>query len=336
MRILLACIVVAGCASEQTEKVRVLTYNIGNPDVSEPNYPLRLGYQSYEDFMAQKIRGLQADIVVLQEVLPPHTCASFTEMDAARTCFNASSRPEPVRRVLGDEYSIVCDMRLQVECIGVKKSFGKIRGVDGFALMGAETPALPLPTCSYAGGECDDSKCDAEATVSAVDVDTANGALRLVHVHPNAPGEGAGGVYFGAPCRVAQLEQAFSTLVKSGVPNLVAGDTNTDLAVFGDDTEKAKWGQYVGPGKRFTDHGQVDSTGQFYPTRRVSFAVAIDKVLSDSHTGSCKVFGKNPGAPDPGQPPLDDGFDFSVLPGGAAGMQRIDHLAVLCELERKL
>jgi len=319
------------------ERLKVLTYNIGNADGTDPRYPLRLADQAYEDFVGARIRALDADLVFLQEVLPPHTCAAFTESDARRTCFDAANRPAPVQRLLGDGYSVVCDMRLQVECIGVKRKFGTIRGVapGGFQLMGAETPALPLPSCSYAGGECDDTKCDAEATVSAIDVDTASsGAMRVVHLHPNAPGEGAGGFYLGESCRRQQLVQAFDGLVKSGVPNVVAGDTNLDLGVFASEAETALWEAQVGAGKRFTDHGHVSTSGDFYPTRRVSIPVAIDKVLTDAFTGSCTVQGANESAgSDPGTKTLDDGFDFSTLVGGVA--RRIDHLAVVCDLTRR-
>jgi hypothetical protein len=330
---LVALLALAACGSEP---LRVLTYNVGNADGSDAHYALRLSDQAYEDFVGARIRAVGADLVFLQEVLPPHTCASFVETSPARTCFDAANRPAPVERLLGDGYSIVCDMRLQVECIGVRRGFGTIRGVPagGFVLMGADTPPLPLPPCSYAGGECDDTRCDAEATVSAIDVDTASGPLRVVHLHPNAPGEGARGFYLGEACRRQQLAQAFDGLVRDGIPNVLAGDTNLDLEIFASQEEAALWAAHVGDGKRFTDHSQTDSTGAFLPTRRVSIPVAIDKVLTDAFTGRCTVHGNNEtsSAP-PAVPPLDDGFDFAALDGGLA--RRIDHLAVSCDLTRR-
>jgi hypothetical protein len=326
----LALVLVAGCGSEGT--TRVLTYNIGNADDQEPNYPLRLSYQSYEDYVAKQIRALDPDIVFLQEVLAPNLCAKFTEGDAARTCFGAGGKA-PVERILGDGYSIVCDARLQVECIGVKKTFGSIEGVaaGALSLMGAETPPLPLPACSYAAGECDDTKCDAEATVGAVYVQARGKRLRVVHAHPNAAGINGATSYLGEPCRQAQLQQLFEGLTGSA-PAILGGDWNVDLALFASAREKALWEQYVGPGKRFTDLSPLDAQGQFSPTRRIGVATAIDKVLSDAYTGTCKVHGRNMFGADPGQPALDEGYDFSGLPGGAAFTGRIDHLAVSCEL----
>lgn len=326
----LVLVLVAGCGGESV--TRVMTYNIGNADDKEPNYPLRLSYQSYEDHVAKQIRALDPDIIFLQEVLAPNLCAKFTESDSKRTCFAAGGKA-PVERILGDGYSIVCDARLQVECIGVKKTFGTIEGVapGALSLMGAETPALPLPSCSYALGECDDTKCDAEATVGAITVLSRGQRLRVVHAHPNAAGMNGATTYLGEPCRYAQLQQLFDGLTGTA-PAILGGDWNVDLALFASAREKALWESHVGPGKRFTDLSAQDSQGQFAPTRRIGVATAIDKVLSDRYAGSCKVHGKNAFGADPGQPALDEGYDFTALPGGAAFTGRIDHLAVSCEL----
>ena len=104
------------------EPFSVLSYNIGNPDDTEPNYPLRLSYQVYEDSVAQTIRSLEPDIVLLQEVLPPQTCEAFEEEDEARTCFDSEGRPTAAQRVLGDEYTIACDARLHVESVSARVS----------------------------------------------------------------------------------------------------------------------------------------------------------------------------------------------------------------------
>ena len=179
--------------------LKLVSYNIGNADDAEPHYPLRLSYQPYEDHVGAKLRALEPDVVLLQEVLPPETCELFEEADPGRTCFDAANRQPAAQRILAPEYTVVCDGRQHVECIGVKRSFGTIEGIEpgAFVLEGAETPPLPLPPCVYAAGECDNTRCDAEATVSAVTITTANGPLRLVHAHPNAAGSGASGPYLG-------------------------------------------------------------------------------------------------------------------------------------------
>jgi hypothetical protein len=75
-----------GCGAPA--KVKVLTYNIGNADDKEPHYPLRLSYQSYEDYVAARIRALDPDVAFLQEVLARNLCDKFSESDPKRTCFD--------------------------------------------------------------------------------------------------------------------------------------------------------------------------------------------------------------------------------------------------------
>jgi endonuclease/exonuclease/phosphatase family metal-dependent hydrolase len=342
----LAALAGPGCGGgddPHTLKVRVLTYNIGNPDDAEPHYPLRLSYQSYEDYMGAQIRALDPDVVFLQEVLPPHTCAEFDETDPARTCYDAANRPAAVQRILGAEYSVVCDGRLQVECIGVKVAFGTFDGVaaGGFELTGAETPPLPLESCVYAAGECTKDKCDAESTVSAASVATAKGPLRLVHAHPNAPGSTAsGGFYMGDACRLLQTKQIFDGLAGFGDvplistgPNIIAGDFNMDPVKFSTTAESDYWAQWVGEGKRFTDFGPADEEGTRYGTRFGAMGAAIDHVLAESATGTCTIYGEAELAPMSGTQRLDEGFDFSSLPGGADFPGRLDHFAILCDLE---
>lgn len=333
-----------GCGGDDPHKLklRVLTYNIGNPDDTDPNYALRLSYQSYEDYMGAQIRALDPDVVFLQEVLPPHTCEAFQETDAARTCYQAGDRPAAVQRILGVDYSVVCDGRKQVECMGVKVSFGTFDGVaaGGFELTGAETPPLPLESCVYALGECTKDKCDAESTVSAASVSTAKGPLRLVHAHPNAPGTtSSGGFYMGDACRKLQMQQVFEGLAGFGDvplitagPNLLAGDFNMDPVAFSTPAEVEVWDAWVGEGKRFTDFGPADATGTHYGTRWGAFGVAIDHVLAESASGRCQIFGEAEMGAASGTQRLDEGF-VSSLPGGADFPGRIDHFAILCDLE---
>ncbi len=320
-----------------TPKLRVLTANVGNPDSTDANYALRLSYQAYEDHVAAAIQALAPDIAFLQEVLPPETCEAFTEKDPGRTCFDAAARPPAARRLLGPDYTIVCDARLHVECIGVRTSFGSVDGVEpgAFALDGATTPALPLDPCTYFEGACDDDHCDAESTTSAVDVTSSMGAMRLVHVHPNAAGVGKDGFYMGEPCRYLQLEQMFEgspPLVAEGKSVLVAGDFNMDPEGFATDREAALWTEHVGPDARFAEIGPPrNEAGKAYATAKL---FAIDRVIGDGLRGSCSIHTRNVVEDDPAVlPALDHGFDFTQLPGGASSQGRMDHASISCEIE---
>lgn len=308
--------------------VRFMTFNVGNPDDGDAHYPLRLRDRTYEAFVAEAIAAWRPDVIALQEVLPPHTCAAFVETDPNRTCFEHESRPPAARRLLGDDYSIVCDMRRQVECIGVHVDFGTIPGIapGGMELFGAETPELPAPSCNYAAGGCDQNLCDAESTISAIDVDSFDfGQLRVVHLHPNASGfTGEGIFYVGNTCRTLQTEQAFA-LATEGVPTLMLGDWNFDpdnTVLYG--PEAGVWQEHVGAGRRFTDHGQRDSVGRRIATVGDDPAgVAIDHVITDFADGACHVIRA---------PRFDDHFDFETLAPGGAYSGRIDHHPVLCDL----
>ncbi len=323
--------------------LKLVSWNVGNPDGEEPHYPLRLSWQAYEDHVGAALRALDADVVLLQEILPPQTCASFTEADPSRTCFDAAAREPAARRLLGDDYTIVCDARQHVECIGVKRSLGTIEGVEpgAFVVDGASTPPLPLPACIYADGACDEATCDAESTVSAVTVGTRAGPLRIVHAHPNAAGSGAAGAYLGAACRVKQLEQVFTGLPADGGgplvatgPTVVAGDFNVDPERIATSEEEAFWAATIGDGRRFADLSARDAaTGETFPTNRNAIGVAIDRVVTDVLTGRCEVRGTHPSVlPATGTEPLDAGFDFQTLPGGERSSARIDHFAVVCTL----
>jgi endonuclease/exonuclease/phosphatase family metal-dependent hydrolase len=335
--------------------VRVLTWNIGNPNAEDPAYPLRLKHQAYEDFVADRIAELSPDLVFFQEVLPETHCATMMETDPALTCYGAGEREPPIRRILGPGYTIACDARRHVECMGVRQGFGDVVGMapGGYLIDFAETPPLPLEHCEWATGDCTNDLCDFESTVSALTVETPWGELRLVHAHPNAAGSGTAGLYTGAPCRLLQLRQIFEgladpvpdpdngnssgvwPLVMADVPTIVAGDFNLDPIRMANADEKALWNAHVGAGKRFSDLNPVGEGGFQYGTRRGSAGVAIDHVLADASRteGSCTVLGWDEGfGDDPGTEPLDEDFDWSLVPGGQSYEGRIDHFAILCDL----
>jgi hypothetical protein len=328
----------------------VLTYNVGNPDSADEFYPLRLQSQAYEDHMAGVIQELAPDVVFLQEVLSAKTCEAFTEADSSKTCYEWATRPRPAQRLLGPDYSIVCDARDHVECVGVRTGFGLIDGVEegGYVEDGAETPALPLPPCVWADDECTDDLCDEESTVSAITVTTAAGPLRVVHMHPMAQVSSA---ISGDPCRADQLRQVFEGAVLGAEPPLVdgapraivAGDWNLGLEVywartmFGSSDAADVFDQYIDcpVGCSFTDRDPRDGGGARYSTTSavwdflddLGLPVAIDHVVvSEGLDGSCAV---RDDSGDPGRERLD--AQFAGL-GELGADERIDHYAVTCDM----
>jgi hypothetical protein len=335
-----AAALLVACGDEAPSRLRLMTYNVGTPG-GDPRYVYRIADQAYEDCVGARIRAVAPDVVLLQEVLAPARCAAFVESDAARTCREGTLREPAVRRLLGPGYTIACDARSHVECVGVSTSFGSIVGVapGALGLGAAETPALPLPPCDYAGGECDEARCDVESTVSAVTVETARGRLRVVHVHPSAPGTSAAGVFWSTACRSRQLRQVFDGLPDGGGGPLVtsdvtviAGDFNLDPVRLIDEPTRMVWQRHVGEGRRFRDLTPSARDGTQYGTRRGNFGIAADHVLADRLAGRCTVHGHAIGV-DPGTRPLDADCVGLLPDAGAASARRIDHFAITCELE---
>jgi endonuclease/exonuclease/phosphatase family metal-dependent hydrolase len=288
-------------ADEDALELRVLSYNIGNL-VFDSHYSLRIKDQAYEDHLGERIRSLDADIVGLQEVLPPTACERFEEPNPAHTCFDSESRLAPVQRLLGSSYGIVCDANRHIECIGIHERLGVIRGLEpgGFSLSGAETAPLPHKACSFVAGDCFNWRdtCDAESAVATVVVDTIHGPLRVVHVHPTSTGD---------VCRQEQVSQAFD--FADDLPTILLGDWNFDPTDPADVVETAIWAEHVGPDRRFTNH---------MPRQAGCALDRVDLVVSDFATGDCRIWN---------DPRLDDGHDFTSLIGG-----RADHAAIDCRL----
>jgi hypothetical protein len=330
------CLLLA-CNADRDESMRLLTWNIGNPGTDDPHYAFRLKHQEYEDFVRDRIRAAAPEVVLLQEVLSPSRCDAFVEPSPFRTCHDAANRPPPIRRLLGPGYSIACDARRQVECIAVRTSFGGISGVPlgGLRLKGAETLPLPLVGCDRLRGECDDDRCDVESSVSAATVETKRGRLRLIHVHPMAPGKTGATLFWGEPCRYLQLRQAFDgfagAMAKDGVPTVIAGDFNLDPVRLIGERETALWSAHVGENRRFKDLTPSAPNGSQYGTRRGSFGMAIDHVLVDRGRGACTVHGHGVG-PDPGTSSLDAGFAWSNVPDSERRAGQIDHFAITCDI----
>ncbi len=295
--------------------LRVLTYNIGNNSGSGP-HALRIRDRAYEDHVGERIRMLEADIVFLQEVLAPPRCERTSEaFEPERACHGLTRRDAPAKRLLGGEYTVVCDANQHVECIGVRASFGSIRGVPlrGFGLDKAQTASLPGPACDYLAGDCDgkSTECDSESSISTVVVDTPKyGAIRLIHVHPTAIGE---------ICRSRQLEQAFA--MADDLPTIMGGDWNFDPSRLADVAATALWADWVGANRRFRDHSGYAEDCRL---DRTSFGqdASLDRIVTDFGRGRCHVWA---------QPRLDEAFEFTKLTVG-----RIDHYAVDCSLDSEI
>lgn len=331
---------------EHPPNLRILTINVGNGRLHrlDPNlrpYALRIHHQAYEDHLASRIQALRPAIVGLQEVLPVHTCLRAGlgwEDEAQRTCYDPLARDHAARRLLGPDYSIVCDRDASVDCLAVHVEFGEIVGLPlgGYEPVWSASAGPPagFQTCDYIAGECQTkaAECDAESSILWADITTVEGErIRVVHLHPSAIGDA---------CRETQLEQAFghatepwaSETAEQPVHTLMLGDWNMDPDRLGQPVEELLYYAHVGPTRRLREHDERDRECARVKTSPSDFAT-VDRVVSDFAKGRCRVFhDEHAGLGCTG--PLgrfDAGFWLAAL-AGEDWDDPMDHRAVVCDL----
>lgn len=323
--------------------LRVMTINVGNGRLhrTDPNlrpYALRIHHQVYEDFLAARIQALQPAIIGLQEVLPRHTCVragQSWENESERSCFDTLAREDAVRRLLGPDYSIVCDRDASVDCLGVHVGFATIEGLPagGYAASWTSSAGPPpgFGTCNYAKGECQTkaAECDDESSILWADLTTGGGeSIRVVHLHPSAIGD---------TCRETQLEQAFA---RARAPwagggethTLMLGDWNMDPERLGQPIEELLYYAHVGPTRRLREHDERDRECARVKTAPLDLAT-VDHVVSDFAKGRCRVFHDTHVTLGCDAPlgAFDEDFASALL-DGEDWDDRIDHHAVVCDL----
>lgn len=315
--------------------VRVMTLNIGNGEIGGNRYDLRVRSQAYEDGLAQAIADLQPAVIGLQEVISREACeGSPAETDEGRTCFDAANRPDQVRRLVGDDYTIVCDAIASVDCLAVRTDFGRIEGLPlgGYDPKWRHTEPMPagFEPCSFVDGECQPKlrRCDTESSVLWADISLlADGhedqRMRIVHLHP---------VAFGDACRENQMLAAYARVSEawdepaSERPSMILGDWNFDPDRLGQPVEELMYSAHIGPQRRLRDHDERTASCGRVKTAPSDLA-AIDRVATDFAHGFCRVFHENYTSLDAEQPRgrFDEAF-------GETSSRRMDHRAVVCDL----
>jgi endonuclease/exonuclease/phosphatase family metal-dependent hydrolase len=321
---------------EVAPNLRLMTINVGNGS-EDGRYALRLPWQSYEDHIGSQIRARRPDLVAVQEVLPRANCDASSEDDPARTCFDHENRPDQIRRLLGEDYSILCDRDRQVDCIGVHVDFASVEGLTpgGYEPRWPDTMDLPadLDACDFLDGSCKEKfdRCDSESSIFSATIETVGGhRIRVVALHPAA---------LGQSCRERQLSDAFTrakTALAEDPPAkiLMIGDWNTDPDRLNRPVEEILYYSHVGPGRLLREHDERNEDCARVPTSPNDFA-AIDRVVTDFARGFCSTW-HNEHVPIGGSEPrgrFDASFsDWSSLPKGRDDPTRLDHSAVDCDL----
>ena len=293
--------------SEWTERskkdIAVLTANVGNLNPRCRKYLNNLCMRDVEERIRTRVRELDPDIVTFQELLAPDQCREVGQAGPNDACTDDSGQPQ-VRRLLGNEYTIVCNSRNQFECMGVHKRLGVFEGCEegGLCLTQRTNTANP--------------GCDNGFTVSVATLITRSGLrFDVVNTHLQSTDK---------TCRKLQLEQLFQGIQDEPAllrekRVLIMGDFNVDP--WRDKDESARtWSAFFDAGwggRPFRYHsGIAEQTPPLKTGFFLWFGKTVDFVVSNFLEGKCATLGETQGTER-----LDKG----------SGM---DHRAIFCFLHQ--
>jgi endonuclease/exonuclease/phosphatase family metal-dependent hydrolase len=258
----------------------VLSANVGNLDLRCLPYYMKLCRGDVESRISKNIQELQPDVVAIQETLPDWMCDSWPVAVPGSICTTQAEEPQ-IRRLLGPDYTIVCEARNGFECIAVHVDAGQILGCESGELC--ETDRLDRQ------GE----GCRWNVAIMAATVRVRGQTFDVVNAHPERR---------SAACRLASIRQIFEN---TGEPDslvreekvLVLGDLNLD-PWREDDVSSRYWRAQVGraAGSEYAYHSEIAEHQPPYPTLRyLSYARTYDHVVSNFLNGTTQVLGESPG-----------------------------------------
>lgn len=293
-----------------------LTANVGNADIMNcsQGYYYKLCQTKYEKKLTENIAKISPDLVALQEVMPTQWCdAMAPEKKKAKVCYRYKEREpyEQARRLLGDDYTIVCDGRSNFECIGVKKSFAEVEGcASGELCMNGTGLTHDVP-----------EGCDEKAVIFGVDLMIGDKKMRFVNGHPIATVE---------DCRAGEALRMFEgyddvpPLADANLPTLVMGDMNLDpFRDLPESPDIKVWQAHVGEGHDFYYLSGIAETDP--PHISAGGGKTLDHVITNFANGKCQTLGEAEGTE-----------RLDGVPAEQYVPEANDHRAILCELELPL
>lgn len=297
-------------ASETPKTYKLLTANVGNADIlfCGADYMYKLCRFSEEKRIIAGIAKINPDIVALQEVYDVSWCEKKPpEKNKTKVCrdYDKITPRDQVRRLLGDQYTIVCDGRSNYECVGLKKTVGKIENCPDGELCKGPNAAITLP---------EPEGCEPYPVVFGVNFIIGGKTIRMVNAHPAAS---------QAKCRKGDISNLFGNAADTGpladpkLNVLTMGDFNTDPFHGTDDEAADILRDNVGPGKTFY---YLSGPAEHDPPFTTSVNRTIDHVFTNFANGKCKTLGR-----DKDNPRLDGSV-------GEPRTEGTDHSPVLCEI----
>ena len=253
----------------------LLSANVGNGDPRCAFQWLKLCRSDVEARLTASLAELRPEVVALKETLPDHLCEGAPLVDPGNVCGGEYSAPQ-VRRLLGPDYTITCDSRNRIECIGVRTDVGEIRGCELGALCTSDRMA------SITTG------CRAHLSVFVATVEVRGVQFDIVNAHPENR---------SAECRLDSIQQFFEGDLIEEERALILGDVNLD-PWRGDDVSTEYWNTQVGSAEThaFYYHSGPAEQEPPYPTIRSSFFTrTLDHVASNFLEGTTLTLGEAPG-----------------------------------------
>ncbi|NOZ86708.1 MAG: hypothetical protein GXP49_10635 [Deltaproteobacteria bacterium] len=229
------------------------------------------------------LQDVSPDVVVFQELFDVEECASIP--DEAKKGFVCEGwspgSPAVTETILGPGYIVACNWNKHDKCVGIKKSFARLKGCNNDY----------CPDGLF-GSKIQDCGGGARVGRGVLEVSTGS-ILTLVNVH------GSSGVKSSdMDCRTKQVEQVFQDLgdgrpAANGAINLIMGDFNTDprsATALALDPSARRWADFVGNGKDFHFINEY--------VKSYSNTFCIDNMISNVLEGDCWVPGVTGNHPD--------------------------------------
>lgn len=303
--------IAAGAGAQETIKMRLLTANIGNADFMNcGDYFFKLCLNDKEKMLRESIAGLDADVILLQEVFDAKWCRELPEeKDRRKACYRYEDRKirDQARRLLGPRYTIVCDSRSHFECIGVRKDYAEVKDCE------------PGAMCRRRGSITHDppAGCDTKPVVFGIDLDIEGHEVRIVNAHPAASGE---------ECRAEQVRRMFEgygdtpPLAPPDTPTIITGDMNLDpFRDSPDSPDILHWLTHVGDDRPFY---YLSGIAEADPPFATCAGRTLDHVITNFAAGSCSTLGEATGT-----------VRLDGEKSRKAVIDANDHRAIFCELE---
>ncbi len=253
-----------------------MTVNVGNTSPLCWPYFVKLCRRAVETRIARNLQALHPDLVGIQETLPPWMCENRRLTLPGSVCAGSPDHPQ-VRRLVGPDYTIICERRNAFECIAVRTGAGGILGCEPGAL------------CHTNRFERQQEDCRHSVSIMAATVQIKGRTFDVVNAHAENR---------SPPCRLAAIQQVFESesLVRERKA-LIMGDFNLD-PWREDDPSIRYWRQQIGldSASGYVYHSGIAEREPPYPTLRYPFFTrTYDHVTSNFLTGTARVLGESPG-----------------------------------------